>query len=71
MPGVEIFILVLLLLCYNNTITTVKQWLLISKVDNVAIELFLFTCTVAAYQSGQKRGDAMFHVERGNGYFYP
>ena len=33
---------------------TVIQWILIGKVDNVVIELWLFTCTVAGYPSGQK-----------------
>ena len=36
-PGVDIVVLVLLLLCYNNSITTVRQWLLIGKVDNIVI----------------------------------
>ena len=49
----------------------VRQWLLIGKVDNVVIELWVFTCTVAGYPSRQKRGDSMFHVECGNGYLYP
>ena len=70
-PGMYIVLLVLLLSYYNNSITTVRQWLLIGKVDNVVIELWLFTCTVAGYPSGQKRGDAMFHMECGNGYLYP
>ena len=46
-PGVDIVILVLLLLCYNNSITNVRQWLLIGKVDNFVIELWVFTCTAA------------------------
>ena len=50
---------------------TVRHWLIIGKVDNVLIELWLFICTVACYLSGQKCGDAMFHVECGNGYLYP
>ena len=70
-PGVDIVLLVLLLSYYDNSITTVRQWLLIGKVDNVVVELWLFTCTFASYPSGQKRGDAMFHVECGNGYLYP
>ena len=48
-----------------------RQWLLIGQVNNIVIELWLFTCTVAGSPSGQKRGDAMFHVECGNGYLYP
>ena len=70
-PGVDIVLLVLLLSYYDNSITTVRQWLLIGQVDNVVIELWLFTCTVAGSPSGEKRGDAMFHVEYGNGYLYP
>ena len=70
-PGVDIVLLVLLLLYYNNYITTVRQWLLIGQVDKVVIELWLFTCKVAGSPSGQKRGDAMFHVEYGNWYLYP
>ena len=70
-PGVDIVVLVLLLSCYDNSITTVRQWLLIGKVDNVFIELWVFTCTVAGYPSREKRGDSMFHVECGNGYLYP
>ena len=46
--GVDIVVLVILLLCYNNSITTVIQWLLIGKVDNVVIELWVFTFTVAS-----------------------
>ena len=69
-PGVDIVLLVLLLSYYNNSITTVRQWLLIGQVDNIVIELWLFACTVAGYPSGQKLGDAMFHVEFGNGYLY-
>ena len=42
-PGVDIVVLVLLLLCYNNSITTVRQWILIGKVDNVIKELWVFT----------------------------
>ena len=49
----------------------VRQWLLIGKVDNLVIELCLFTCTVSGYTPGKKRVDAMFHVECGNGYLYP
>ena len=70
-PGVERFVLVLMLSCYDNSITTVKQWLLIGKVDNVVIELWVFTCTAAGWPSRQQRGDTMFHVECGNGYLYP
>ena len=36
-PGVDIVVLFLLLSCYNNSITTVRQWILIGKVDNVVI----------------------------------
>ena len=50
------------------TLRFVRQWLLIGQVDNAVIELWLFTCTVAGYLSGKKRGDAMFHVEFGNEY---
>ena len=46
-PGVDIFVLVLLLSCYDNYITTVRQWLLIGKVDNFVIELWVFKCTAA------------------------
>ena len=70
-PGVDVVLLVLLLLYNDNSITTVRPWLIIGQVDNVIIELWLFTCTVAGSLSGQKRGDAMFHVECGNGYLYP
>ena len=34
----------------------VRQWLLIGKVDNVVIELWVFTCTVAGYPSRQNVG---------------
>ena len=67
-PGMDIVLLVLLLFYYDNYITTVRQWLLIGQVENVVIELLLFSCTVAGSPSGQKRGDAMFHMECGNGY---
>ena len=70
-PGVDVVFLVLMLSYYDNYITTVRKWLLIVQVDNVVIELCLFTCTVIGSPSGQKRGDAMFHVECGNGYLYP
>ena len=46
-PGVDIVLLVLMLSYYDNSITTVRQWLLIGQVDNAVIELWLFTCTVA------------------------
>ena len=46
----------------------VRQWLLIGKVDNLIIDLRLFTCTVVGYPPGKKRGVAMFHGECGNGY---
>ena len=48
-PGVDIVVLVLVLLlsCYNNSITTVTQWLLIGKVDKVVIELWVSTCMAA------------------------
>ena len=36
-PGVDIVLLVLMLSYYDNSITTVRQWLLIGKVDNVVI----------------------------------
>ena len=36
-PGVDIVVLVLLLSCYDNSITTVIQWLLIGKVNKVVI----------------------------------
>ena len=68
--GVGILLCVLLLLYSNNSITTLRQWLLIGKVDNVVTELWLFTCTVAKYPSRKKREAAMFHVECGNGYLY-
>ena len=70
-PGVDIVVLVLLLSCYDNSITTVRQWLLIGKVDNLVIELWVFTCTVAGYPLRKKCGESMFHVECGNGYLYP
>ena len=56
---------------YSNIMIIVRQWLLIGQVDNVVLELWLFACTVAGSPSGQKRGDAMFHVECKNGYLYP
>ena len=34
-PGVEIVVIIILLSCYNNSITTVRKWLLIGKFDNV------------------------------------
>ena len=70
-PGVDIVVIVLLLSCYNNSITTVRQWLIIGKVDNFVIELWVFTCTAAGWPLRQKRGDTIFHVECGNGYLYP
>ena len=70
-PGVDIVLLVFMLSYHNNSITTVRQWLLIGQVDNVVVELWLFTCSVAGSPLGKKRGDAMFHVECGNGYLYP
>ena len=36
-PGVDIVVLILLLSCYDNSIMTVRQWLLIGKFDNVII----------------------------------
>ena len=69
-PGVDIVALVLLLSCYNNSITTVKQWLLIGKVDNIIIELWLFTCTVAGYPLRGKPRESLFHMQCGNCYFY-
>ena len=36
-PGVDIVVLVLLFSRYDNSITTVRQWLLVSKVDNIVI----------------------------------
>ena len=72
--GVDIVALVLLLSCYNNSITSVRQWLIIGKVDNDVIELWVSTSntyTAAVRPSRQKRGDTMFHVEGGNGYLYP
>ena len=50
---------------------SVRQWIIVGQVDNVVLELWLFTCTVAGSPSGQKCGDAMFHVECVNGYLYP
>ena len=44
----------------------VRQWLPIGKVDNVVIELWVYTCTAAGRSPRQKRGDTMFHVEGGN-----
>ena len=49
-PGVDIVALVTLLLCYDNSITPVRQWLLIGKVYNDVIELWVSTsntCTAA------------------------
>ena len=51
----------------------VRQWLLIGKVDNDIIELWVSTsntCTAAVLPSRQKLGETMFHVEGGNGYLY-
>ena len=67
----DIVVLVILISCYNNSIITVRQWLLIGKDDNIVIELWVFTCTVAGYLLRQKRGGSMFHVECENGYLYP
>ena len=53
-PGVDIVVLVILLSCYNNSIITVRQGLLIGKDDNIVIELWVFTCTVAGYLLRQK-----------------
>ena len=38
----------------KSNVESVRQWLLIGKVDNIVIELWLFTCTVAGYPLGQK-----------------
>ena len=62
-PGVDIVALVLLLSCYNNPITSVRQSLLIGKVDNDVIELWVSnsnTCTVAGRPSRQKVGTLCF-----------
>ena len=40
-PGVYIVLLVLLLSYYNNSITTVRQWLLIGKVDNAIYRIMV------------------------------
>ena len=71
---VDIVALVLLSLCYNNSVTSVRKWLMIFNVDNDVIESWVSTsstCTAANWPSRQKRGDTMFHVEGGNGYLYP
>ena len=38
-PGVDIVAVVLLLPCYDNSITSVRQWLHIGEVDNDVLEL--------------------------------
>ena len=73
-PGVDIVAVVLMLSCYDNTITYVIQWLHIGEVDNDVIVLWVSTsntCTAAGRPSRQKRGYTTFHVEGGNGYLYP
>ena len=39
-PGVYIVVLVLLLSCYDNSITTFRQWLIIGKVDIMGIYMY-------------------------------
>ena len=70
----DIVAVVLLLSCYDNSITSVRQWLHIGEVDNDVIELWVSTsntCTAAGRQSRKRLGDTTFHVEGGNGYSYP